>query len=158
MKRKFENIAAFGTILTLLLMGTLAFAFNVRRVGAEPPEPPATQWIRTYGGASDDIAYFIVQTGDGGYALLGSTRSFGAGSVDLWLVKTDSAGNMQWNKTYGGTNDEYADSLVETSDGGYALGGSTTSFGAGGSDAWLIKIAPEAKPTLIIRNSNRRPG
>jgi hypothetical protein len=89
-------------------------------------------WSRTYGGTGDDWASALVQTTDGGYALTGSTGSFGAGYVDSWLVKTDASGNMQWNRTYGGTGDDEAYALVQTSDGGYALTGYTNSFGAGG--------------------------
>ena len=97
------------------------------------------QWNKTYGGTGDDGAFALVQTGDGGYALAGYTWSFGAGSSDAWLVKTDSIGNMQWNKTYGGTDYDEAFALVQTGDGGYALAGDTYSFGAGGDDAWLVK-------------------
>jgi hypothetical protein len=97
------------------------------------------QWNRTYGGTGNDQAYALVQTSDGGYALAGRTNSFGAGQYDFWLVKTDYAGNMQWNKTYGGTSYDYAYSVVQTSDGGYALAGHTRSFGAGSTDFWLVK-------------------
>ena len=81
-------------------------------------------WSQTYGGTSSDEAEAMVQTSDGGYAIAGYTRSFGAGSYDFWLVKTDEHGNMEWNKTYGGAGNELAYALVETSDGGYALTGS----------------------------------
>jgi len=117
------------------------------------------QWNKTYGGTSNDAAYSVVQTSDGGYALAGLTRSFGAGSTDFWLVKTDAAGSMQWNKTYGGTGDDEANALVQTGDGGYALAGYTDSFGAGSRDFWLVKIGPEglvpdfsisAYPTSLI--------
>ena len=67
------------------------------------------------------------------------TSSFGAGGFDYWLVKTDSQGNMQWNKTYGGAQDDFATSVVETHDAGYSLAGWTNSFGAGGEDLWLVK-------------------
>jgi predicted secreted protein len=97
------------------------------------------QWSRTYGGTGSDIARDLTQTSDGGYALAGSTTSFGAGGVDFWLVKTDATGNTQWSKTYGGTGSDYAWSMVQTIDGGYALAGDTNSFGAGGSDFWLVK-------------------
>jgi hypothetical protein len=97
------------------------------------------QWNKTYGGTGWDCATALVQTGDGGYALTGSTTSFGSGSNDFWLVKTDASGNMLWNKTYGGTGDDVAWSLVQTWDGGYALAGITGSFGAGGQDFWLVK-------------------
>jgi len=98
------------------------------------------QWNRTYGGTGTDIAICLVETSDGGYALVGYTESFGAGSNDFWFVKTDEAGNMQWNRTYGGTKGDYAFSLVETSDGGYTIAGYTRSYGAGRDDFWLIKV------------------
>jgi hypothetical protein len=97
------------------------------------------KWNKTYGGTSDDWARSLVQTADGGYVLAGWTKSFGAGSYDSWLVKTDASGTMQWNKTYGGTSDDEAEALARTADGGYALAGTTYSFGAGNFDAWLIK-------------------
>ena len=97
------------------------------------------QWNKTYGGTGDEWAISVVQTSEGGYALLGYTSSFGAGSEDLYLVKTDAVGNMLWNKTYGGPNVEEGRSVVQTSDGGYALAGYTNSSGAGGSDFWLVK-------------------
>jgi hypothetical protein len=97
------------------------------------------QWNRTYGGAGQDYAQSLVATTDGGYAIAGWTASFGAGSVDSWLVKTDALGNMQWNKTYGGTEADEAHSLMVTTDGGYALAGYTRSFGAGDYDFWLVK-------------------
>jgi hypothetical protein len=102
----------------------------------------AIQWNRTYGGTNWDEAYCTIQTSDGGYAVGGSTGSFGAGAYDFWLVKTDTAGNMQWNETYGGTASEYAFSIAETEDGGYAVAGDTASFGAGGIDCWLVKTDP----------------
>jgi len=88
------------------------------------------QWSRTYGGAGTDWAYSLVQTSDGGYAIAGYTDSFGVGGYDFYLVKTDPLGNMQWNKTYGGTGSDEAYSLVQTTDGGYAMSGITDSFGA----------------------------
>jgi len=96
-------------------------------------------WNMTYGGTSTDWAHALVQTADGGYAIAGYTGSFGAGSGDFWLVKTDSSGNAQWNKTYGGTDSDGACALVQTVDGGYALAGFTISYGAGSYDFWLVK-------------------
>jgi predicted secreted protein len=98
------------------------------------------QWNQTYGGTGNDIGIHVLQTGEGGYALLGHTSSFGAGSNDAWLIKTDAAGAMQWNKTYGGTGTEFGQCLEPTSDGGYAIGGITSSYGAGSMDFWLVKI------------------
>jgi len=96
-------------------------------------------WQQTYGGTEDDGALSLVQTTDGGYALAGDTESFGDLWADFWLVKTDGSGNMEWNQTYGEPGEEYAYSLVQTSDGGYALAGITESLGAGDYDFWLVK-------------------
>jgi predicted secreted protein len=97
------------------------------------------QWNKTYGGTRDESLQRFVQTTDGGYALAGSTNSFGSGNFDFWLVKTNANGNQLWNKTYGGTGDDRCYGLAKTSDGGYALAGDTNSFGAGGYDFWLVK-------------------
>ncbi len=85
-------------------------------------------WSKTYGGPNDETASALVRTTDGGYALAGYTYSFGAGQSDAWLVKTDGLGNMEWNMTYGGSSYDFAYALVQTTDGGYALAGATTSF------------------------------
>jgi hypothetical protein len=96
-------------------------------------------WRKTYGGNGDDEAVSVVQTGDGGYAIAGSTMSYGAGDRDFWLVRTDSSGNELWSKTYGGAGSDGVESMVLTSDGGYALACYTSSFGAGSFDAWLVR-------------------
>jgi uncharacterized delta-60 repeat protein len=96
-------------------------------------------WAKTYGGTYSDRAYSVQQTSDGGYIVAGGTRSFGAGGWDIFLIKTDANGNISWAKTYGGTYDDYAYSVQQTSDGGYIVAGYTISFGAGNSDVFLIK-------------------
>ncbi|MCW4016836.1 MAG: hypothetical protein NWF06_10735 [Candidatus Bathyarchaeota archaeon] len=119
---------ASSIVLVLLIFSLITF------VGAS-----STMWSQTYGGASSDVAYAFIKTSDGGYAIAGGTESFGAGGADFWLVKADSSGNMEWNQTYGGENDDCANALIESSDGGYVLAGGTDSFGAGLYDFWLIK-------------------
>jgi len=99
----------------------------------------AMQWNQIYGGRDYDLGYSLVQTGDGDYVIAGKTWSFGSGGPDAWVIKTDSGGAMRWNQTYGGTNREELYSVIETDDGGYALGGMTGSFGEGFSDVWVIK-------------------
>jgi len=94
------------------------------------------EWNKTYGGTKDEHAWSLVATSDGGYAIAGETGSFGTGGrnvPDFWLIKTDAFGNMEWNKTYGGTGMEEARSVVETSDGGYAIAGNTD------NTFWLVK-------------------
>ena len=101
---------------------------------------PDTLWTRTYGGASDEAPYSMEMTTDGGYVIAGYTRSFGAGNRDVWVVKTDSFGYVEWSNTFGGINDDVAYSIKQTSDGGYIIAGSTNSFGYGSIDAYLLKI------------------
>ena len=98
------------------------------------------EWNQTYGGNDFESVSTIIRTNDGGYAFAASTTSFGAGSSDFWLVKLDSFGNVEWNQTYGGSGVEFANSLVETIDGGYALAGSTSALVAGNADVWLVKV------------------
>jgi len=94
---------------------------------------------RTWGGNGDDQGKSIVQTTDGGYAITGQTISFGAGQEDMFLAKYNSAGTLSFSRTWGGTGIDYGDSLVQTTDGGYAIAGSTTIAGAGSYDMFLAK-------------------
>ncbi len=99
------------------------------------------QAISYWGGASWDMANALVETTDGGFAIGGETRSFGAGESDFWLIKTDAAGEDQWTQTFGGYAAEVCYSVQQLADGGYALAGYTTSFGAGEADAWLVRTS-----------------
>jgi len=97
-----------------------------------------TQWTRTYGGSGSDHGCDVEQTADGGFILVGKYgRS--SGYDDVFLVKTDSLGEMRWTRTYGGDSSECGWSVQQTSDGGYVIAGNTNSFGAGGWDAYLLR-------------------
>ena len=98
-----------------------------------------TLWTKTYGGDSSDIGNSVQQTTDGGYIVAGTTNSFGAGNVDVYLIKTNSIGDTMWTKTYGGTNIDVGSYVRQTLDGGYIIARYTGSFGAGGFDVYLIK-------------------
>jgi len=98
------------------------------------------EWQCTYGGSGDDYANCIQPTSDGGYIVAGDTDSFGAGDYDAWILKLDSTGNIDWQNTYGGTGKDFANCIQPTSDGGYVVAGDTDSFGAGGYDAWILKL------------------
>ncbi len=90
-------------------------------------------WDRTYGGTSGDFANDIIQTSDGGFALLGETQSKGEGRADFWLVKTDIDGNVLWDKTYGDSRTNAGFSLIQTFDGGFGLLGVTAQQDTGAS-------------------------
>jgi hypothetical protein len=89
-------------------------------------------WSKTYGGSGKEYAYYAQQTTDGGYMIAGKTNSFGTGNYDIYLIKTDSLGAIQWTKTYGGTSDKTISSAQQTTDGGYIICGL-------GSTIFLIK-------------------
>jgi len=98
-------------------------------------------WSRTFGWATNDVAYDMIKTSDGGFALAGHTQAGGSGERDYYLVKTDGNGTLEWAHTYGGIYDEFCYTLQQTSDGGYILAGSTYSFGAGNDDIWLVRLS-----------------
>lgn len=98
------------------------------------------KWTRTVGGAGDDEGYSVTASTDGGFVIAGKTNSYGAGNYDVYVVKLDSVGNLQWTKTVGGTGDDEGYSVRSTTDGGYVIAGRTNSYGAGNYDAYIIKL------------------
>ncbi len=120
------------------------------------------EWDKTFGGSSDDYILSLQQTSDGGYILGGYSDSpisgdktqetlGGHGNSDYWIIKIDSLGTIQWDKDYGGTGQDLFHSLLQTSDGGYILAGSSNSNNSGdktentwgdgtGYDFWSVKI------------------
>jgi uncharacterized delta-60 repeat protein len=97
-------------------------------------------WQKTYGSSSHEYAWSIHETSDGGFIVAGSTNSYGAGRDDYWVLKLDASGNVIWQKTYGGSSHEYAQSIQETSDGGFIVAGYTYSYGAGEKDILVLKL------------------
>ena len=99
------------------------------------------QWHKRFGGRRTDNGPAVIQTSEGGYLVAAITASYGSGSNDAWLIKIDSIGNEQWNKTCGGKTYDLAEkTIIQTSEGDYLFVGSTDSYGAGGLDGWLTKI------------------
>ncbi len=97
-------------------------------------------WSMTYGGLGTQMGYSVVETSDGGFAIAGYTRSFGAGFGDTYVIKTDNLGNPVWSRTFGGPGHDEAMAIMETSTGHFVLTGFSESFGAGGSDVYLVKM------------------
>ncbi|MDT8322857.1 MAG: hypothetical protein RRA94_02010 [Bacteroidota bacterium] len=96
-------------------------------------------WSRTYGGAASDWGGTVQQTADGGYILAGDTQSFGDEDGDVYLVKTDAAGDTLWTRTYGGAGQDRAFSVLQTKDGGYLLAGKTAGNGPADERGFILK-------------------
>jgi predicted secreted protein len=114
------------------------------------------EWAQTYGGSGYDTGKSVQQTADSGYIIVGTTASFGGGR-EIWLIKTDANGNQEWNRTFGGNENEEGNSVQQTADSGYILLGSTESFGAGQSDMWLIRLAAWTEPQTGITAGHEGP-
>ena len=96
-------------------------------------------FAKALGGTGTESGRYVTQTTGGGYAVTGTTTSYGGGSVDVLLSKYDANGSMIWSRTWGGAGDETAFSVEQTTDGGFIIGGQTTSYGAGSTDAFIAK-------------------
>ena len=98
------------------------------------------EWDSIFGGPSTDAGYSVKETLDGGFIITGYVTSYGEGGYDIWLIKTDSTGNEEWSRTFGGEDAEYGMCVNLATDGGYIITGFTASLGAGGTDLWLVKV------------------
>jgi hypothetical protein len=139
--------------LPLLLIATVTLA-----------QPPQVEWAKCYGGGFDDKAMSVVSTDDGGYIICGQTASidgdvtFNNGGIDGWVVKTDNGGNIQWQKSYGGSNNDIFRSVLPVSGGRFVLCGETastdgdiTTLNHGLTDVWVVQI--DGAGTLMWQNT-----
>jgi len=127
-------------VLPLLLIAGFCFAQST------------IEWQQSFGGSAYDVAHSIQQTDDGGFIVLGITESVDGditgnhGWYDYWVVKLDSSGTLEWQQTHGGISGDYAESIIQTTDGGFIAAGYTSSNDGdvsgnhGGTDYWIVKI------------------
>ena len=104
--------------------------------GAQVP----SRWVTRLGGDGSDAATDVAATLDGGLFVCGRTTSFGVGQVDCWVARLDAGGLVLWERSIGGPGLDEAWAVIETADAGCLLVGTTASFGAGGSDGWIVKL------------------
>jgi hypothetical protein len=137
---------------------TVLFAMLMMAVNYGWAQAPAIQWQKCFGGTQEDKAYAIQQTSDGGYIVAGTVYSNDGDVIgnhsnysDIWVVKLNATGSIQWQKSLGGTNDEGANYILQTNDGGYIVAGYATSNDGdvtglhgspvnGNSDYWIVKL------------------
>jgi len=136
------------TFITILLALILLNGVNNKSLA----QAPAMEWQKCLGGTDVDYAYSIQQTSDGGFIVAGETLSNDGdvsgnhGTWDAWVVKLNSLGDIEWQKCLGGTNSDYANSIQQTSDGGFIVAGLTYSYDGdvsgnhGYSDYWVVKL------------------
>ena len=115
-------------------------------------QPPEIEWQKSLGGSGVDFALSIQQTSDGGYIVAGYSESTDGditgnhGSYDFWIVKLDPAGDLLWQKSLGGLGIDLAESIQQTSDGGYIVAGRSESNdddvtgNHGSADFWIVKL------------------
>ncbi len=149
---------SFKPSILTKMVAILWFSFSLTNLLAQTL--PIKQWDKTVGGNYKDYLNSLQQTADGGYILGGSSASNAGGDksadskgvFDYWVVKLDATGNKEWEKTIGGDGEDVLHAIRQTADGGYILGGSSTSNASGdksedskgysynGEDYWVIKL------------------
>ncbi len=108
-----------------------------------------TLWTRTYGGIFGSQSLDIIQTSDSGFAIAGQIDVSGTNILDVLLMRIDADGNLLWTKSYGGSENDYGASLINTNDGGFLITGSTKSFDPLSNDDDLYLIKTNANGDLM---------
>lgn len=135
-----------NSIILMVIFSVIFGAAIINKVFSPKKIPPqAKEYFRkiefkTFGGPAAEIGWDVASAKDGGFVICGDTRSFGAGGADVYLVKTDANGEMEWARTFGDSGDEAGMSVVTAADGGYVIAGGTKSFGNGETDMYIIKV------------------
>ena len=127
------GLSSFGLIVLILI--------SIQTITVTAPNP-IPKWAKTYHATGAvDSAMSMQQTADGGFIVAGSTNSSGVpGTPHAWVLKLDSLGNVVWQKTYGGTGPDSANSVRQTTDGGFILAGGLTNSSSGIQQGWVFKL------------------
>mgnify|MGYP002630430868 CR=1 FL=1 len=126
------SISAF--IATLFLTASLGYAQDNR-------------YQKEFGGSGTENSYSLDRTLDGGYIAVGYTNSFGSGQKDVYMVKTNGMGEIQWSKAYGGSKDDVGWSVSSARDSGYIVAGTTNSYNSNNQDALIFKTDKDGSVT-----------
>ncbi|MFX0066076.1 MAG: hypothetical protein ACFFC7_28245 [Candidatus Hermodarchaeota archaeon] len=134
-----------------LMEAIIAQRAQTSRIGKEEDSSSANGtmlWNKTFGDEEEDWGYHALEAIDGGLFIIGSTMSHGiANTHDVWILRTDSKGNLLWNKTIGdGAGGDVGYSIVHNGGRNFTIAGSTSSYGAGGLDMWLLKVYVNVTP------------
>ena len=146
MKKKLIGIL----VCTLLIVTAIPTTGQINQISNKKvtndeirPLSNGDKWMKIFSGNKLDMGFQVLITSDGGYLILGETRSFGEGGSDIWLIKTDSLGDIIWEKTIGTEDTDVGWTIRPTDDGGYIIIGETTHNSNGLDDLWLLKIDSE---------------
>ncbi|GAG36948.1 unnamed protein product, partial [marine sediment metagenome] len=126
----------------ILFLGWLVLSLASRVFALDTIEPT---WLRFWGGDEDDRGYGVAIDARGNVYVAGSTRSFGTGASDVFLLKYTPEGEILWKKTWGESEDDGAVGLALDARGNMYVAGSTVSVGTGTEDAFLLKYTPEGE-------------
>ena len=128
-------------ILIFLLIGLLLGALVITPKEAKAED--TNWWVKEYAGNDWDKVEAVVIADNGDIVVVSSTTSFGTGTPDysnVWVLRLDTNGNVKWQKTYGGNNDDYASAVAIAPNGDIIVVGYTESFGAGQRDVWVLRL------------------
>ena len=98
-------------------------------------------FLKTFGGSGGEYAKSVVQTSDGGYISAGWTSTHGSGNFDMLVIKTDQDGELEWARAMGGSDEDKAYDVIETTDGAFVVIGFTKSFGNGIDNCLIVKLS-----------------
>ena len=140
-------------LLCILLLSLISSCTDVEDLGRPDTDDGNTTAVSTFGGSNNDSAQSVVATTDGGYAILGFTQSNDGNitdkqddSFDYWVIKFNVQHTIEWQKTYGGSDDDRGREIIQTQDGGYAIIGTSASDdfdlteNNGSQDFWIAKL------------------